>query len=1222
MSLKRTGSNISTSGPAPRKKNARVSGRVDSDVALSDARGEGIEDEESNGGFPPTVAAQGVDTAASTAGSLVTSPHPSSSRWKENSSPAPLIHNGSPRSRKTKRKERQLSNKGQSSNGAQTEERPHTRLQKGKGREEVDLIVGDGEDYQFVHPGRKPNVKDVTALVTRMWTRQVEDIHSWTCDARSALQLSTSPVKSLYAVHTVGAMHKHIYTVTPQHPVFDGLAPRTRTFFLEIASGNLSTAVTNGIDSGALVLSPEGDARTSEGQFTYVRVPSPRDDSPECTPEACAWRYIERHSADLAWGVSSLLALGLDLDVVKQRLLQLAVKLQLDTDALAPLLESLSSTDFPRIQGFGLYFGVTDEQTPHDRLEQDLQEQHSRFNNWATDNADYVTWNSYYLDDLTLPTSSGLRTDSVGGDTEVSAITVSGAHGLNRAVGGFFPKFSPSPAASTLISTFKQSPSMLFGVDLAHDTTARVIAFLDDQKNYLRQHTAAVISDDSYQSVLQNGPGVFRRRGAFIPGLRFLDTISLEDFQARRGSKAVGGIWSNTTGRALKSFRHIASTLYPDIPPDGDLAPSLIASRLGPTFNVWPLTTDNVHFWLHCLFTSRIIIETGAIVTSSWSEVVDSIFSGGYLHLAWRTLPPGLQQTFLEGRTPAHIQDFLPEMPSDTWTPEKTTVAGYILKVGELRILRCGPRSTDLIVNISNLHTGGIKHDPATGFEAHSIILSVELLNRMALEEVCVMEKEGMVLDRKNGSAEDVWGFLEALVSRTNARAVACGLREELNEHKSQYQLLNWAQGHLRSIGRKPPSARVQAEDFAIPGVTHAVGDPHSVERRAQFDELKHHYRELSRGGADPDPFHVIPYRFHKDPFGQEMQEWFLERRRDRRLANAATASGTNPESYARSVASHAALSANKPALSFGGLLGTDTLRQKREEREDPTKLLLEFVQAIKNWRTCTLAINDKTGSRTSNGWRAGICRLCGKVVIANNQNSKHACEPREPAEVIQNNTFHSLFPLPYLHSALNFEPLRRLLPTFLLSLGIVTVSVCEILSRPENKALVDRELPDLKLERAEGLFVYRAEDEAEPEWLEVTMAIDVCLEFVCSCPPNMWPTKAEQRNYAWAHEGKLKEWTGSGGKQRHFVICNHGYCGVLQPKYTSGIFLHVCGRARDIAKARGCGTGDLNKKKGGDQDCGSTTSHPIKSQLDLSPDHLRSLWFHKRVFPKLIFSS
>ncbi|KAK7064195.1 hypothetical protein R3P38DRAFT_3249776 [Favolaschia claudopus] len=1201
MSFKRTGSNVSTSSPAPRNKNARVSSRVISDAALFEVQGEELQDEEFMTGFPsqeslvrPPDGIDEVDEPASSSAGLAASPNPSSSRQKENTA-----HDGPP---KAKRNERHLSNKNL--NSAQTEQHSSNSTEKGKGRalDSLPLLldeVDDSENHTFLHPGRKYTAEDATALVTRMWTIQVQDLHSWACDARAALQALTSTVDRLQDVHAAGAKYQHIHTLSTQHPVYNGLAPRTRNFFLNIASGKPSSAIAEGIESGAL-----------------------------CTPEACAWRYVTAYPADLAWGVSTLLALGLELEAVKQRLLKLAAALKLDADGLTLLLECLSATAFPSTPDFGLYFGVTDNQTPRDRLDQDLKEQHTRFSNWAKVNADFVTWEPYYLTDLMLPASTGLRTDSVAGDTEVFAITVSGPHGFNRAVGGFIPKFLPSPAASTIIAGWRQSPSVPFGVDLAQRLTAKVTAFLQDQKHYLQNHVAAVISDQSFKSVVQNGPGVFRRRGSAIPGIRFLETITLEDFQARRGSQVVGGLWSSTAGRALKSFRYIISTLYPDIPPDGDLDPSTIASRLGPTFDMWPLTTSNVHFWPHCLFASRLLITTDAVVTCSWSEVVDSIFSGGYLHLAWRGVPADIQEAFLKGHTPSNIQDFLPSTPSKLWTPPKTSAAAYLDKVGVIRIVRYGPHRNQLIIYISNLHTGGIKHDPASAHDVHNIITSVELLNRMALDEVRVMEEEGMVLDRQTGSEEDVWSFLEAVVSRTNAKAEACGLRKELDEQKSRYQLLVWAQGHLRSIGRNTSGAtKARSPDFRIPGVTHTVGDPNSTERDVQFDELRLSHEELSRGGAEPDPFHLVPFEYRDSPFGEGMRVWFLERGEDIQISNSTRTTGKTQLAYDNAMASRKALSNNKPALSLGGTKGTATARSNREAAEDPKVLLIQCLEELAKWYAYTRGLSKVTGSRWSDGWRWGHCPLCGALIISRDRNTKHACVVGAAASVIQDQDHKSLQVLNNVHDVLRVPELAALVEGCINHLRLIKLCAFDILCRPENMQIREKQLPGIDMEATKSIFVWKTNSERDGAWWEVTLAVDACLKLVSTCPRHLWPTQAANRGLAWSHEGTVTKW--EPGKGRHFVQCFEDYNAVLQPQTRSGgrlVFIHVCDHTRRAAVARGKraeDASDESKREGGPQDCSSDPAmpmdkHEIRSRVDLPPDHLRSRWYFERVFPKL----
>jgi hypothetical protein len=64
----------------------------------------------------------------------------------------------------------------------------------------------------------------------------------------------------------------------------------------------------------------------------------------------------------------------------------------------------------------------------------------------------------------------------------------------------------------------------------------------------------------------------------------------------------------------------------------------------------------------------------------------------------------------------------------------------------------------------------------------------------------------------------------------------------------------------------------------------------------------------------------------------------------------------------------------------------------------------------------------------------------------------------------------------------LNTEQLFKLFDTPLHKLKIFDVSVHDILSRPANGGIVDRHFPGLDLSNAEGLKIYRKENEKDPD--------------------------------------------------------------------------------------------------------------------------------------------
>jgi hypothetical protein len=126
------------------------------------------------------------------------------------------------------------------------------------------------------------------------------------------------------------------------------------------------------------------------------------------------------------------------------------------------------------------------------------------------------------------------------------------------------------------------------------------------------------------------------------------------------------------------------------------------------------------------------------------------------------------------------------------------------------------------------------------------------------------------------------------LRDRVEARLVASGLRQKLEEVKKVYRTHRWAQVHLCRTVAVDSAPQNKAEDYHIPGITNAVGFP-----------------------------------FDNDPFGPDMKKWFMSLAKDVRIAYSVQAFSSNSIAYANAVRTRTALPQNKAALSLGGHCGT-----------------------------------------------------------------------------------------------------------------------------------------------------------------------------------------------------------------------------------------------------------------------------------------------------------
>lgn len=979
-----------------------------------------------------------------------------------------------------------------------------------------------------------------------MWSTAFTAYVNWVQESQTALQVVGPAVDQLFAVHQVGARRQHIESINATHPVLRHLPIGASTFLLDVAHGHRASAVETAVRNGVLVYSRPDEAKDTAGQITYVRVVAQKQDSDECSPAACLERYMLKYPSDLGWAAAGLIFLGKTTAQIKQ-IVKKVVEARKISRPPSQLFRALEHVDDlpnrPTFSGFPLYYGISDEQTPNERLQTDLKEGQTRFSNFAKANEYYIDFQAYGIPTCYVPGSAGIRTDRGAGDVEVFLIHTSNGIGLNHAIGGSIPYFTLPTDVSTIVSSSAHPHP--FGNIPVPNITAKVIEYINDQKRFLSQSDPSnTISQTAYERLLRDGPGVFRTNSTGVAGIRLLDIISLENYDARRGRHEVGGLWDENSGRALKTFRHLACLLEPRLPATGDLNEDNISKFLGPTLNLWPLSPKPLYFWLHCLWTSRVLIEMDVVVSTTWSAVTDATVGGGFLAIAWHGIPQDIRTAVLNGVTPSNIKDFLPQTYSPHWTPPNHFQTDYLKNVGVLRIVQHGPSSIHLHMQIPNMQAGVIKHDGERAFEVALIIVLVEKIYRVALSEVIWMRQEGHFLRRV--SAEETLGWFNLLRERVEARLLASGLRQKLDEIKNVYSRHTWARGHLRQSVAGYTAPQTKAPDYHIPGVTNAVGGSGSAERLAQFEALRRDYQQRLAFGGNPDPFHHIGFLFDDDPFGPEMKKWFLSLTKDVCIAYSAQAFGSNAAAYANAMRTRAALPQNKAALSLGGHRGTETMRAKSLRQSEVSKALLVCIKNLADRQNNTVGI-IRGGSFSSTGFRLGLCDVCGGRILASTMNCTHTCNSeavelpsvRFVDKAVRDKFFPSLQGVRYLHDLLCHKDLFELLeaPLNQLKPPLVEVSVYDILSRPRNKTVVERHLPGLDLSLVRDLKVYRKQKETdEAEW-ELTLAVDACLPLVSRCPPQLWPTTASDHGKAWTHGGEFDKW-GPGKGRKYSSDC------------------------------------------------------------------------------------
>ncbi|KAF8210614.1 hypothetical protein K438DRAFT_2011953 [Mycena galopus ATCC 62051] len=431
------------------------------------------------------------------------------------------------------------------------------------------------------------------------------------------------------------------------------------------------------------------------------------------------------------------------------------------------------------------------------------------------------------------------------------------------------------------------------------------------------------------------------------------------------------------------------------------------------------------------------------------------------------------------------------------------------------------------------------------------------------------MEREGIITPQT--SAEERWAYLQDLGKRTELREPK--LFQEIKILNSQYIDLSWLLDHLRARRQTNHGQKAHDPDFEIVGITHALGEPDSDDRKAQFAFLREQYYIRLRRHANPDPFHLLP--FGMEPFGIEMQKWFYKRRNGVRFSNSACTFGSDESSSARALATQVKFAQNTAAQSLGGHRSTAILCEKKGET------VAHCVRQLADWQNFTLGVHPDTGSCLGEGWRWAICDDCHDVVIANFGNSQHECQIFQDKKPVLDVNFPSLKLLRYLHNVFEEPELAAQLDIGFEHFELVRVPVRDVLSRPQNTELVAKELPGLDLASTGELYVYRcAKNEVKTEWLEATLAVDTSLHLVSTCPLELSPTLAPR--------GDAK------------LLC-----------------LHTCRRTRNLLES----DPTMNIKSnvaGGPRNCGTELVHRISTLFDLPSVYLGARWFTKHVVPEL----
>ncbi|KAJ7268021.1 hypothetical protein C8J57DRAFT_1510119 [Mycena rebaudengoi] len=241
--------------------------------------------------------------------------------------------------------------------------------------------------------------------------------------------------------------------------------------------------------------------------------------------------------------------------------------------------------------------------------------------------------------------------------------------------------------------------------------------------------------------------------------------------------------------------------------------------------------------------------------------------------------------------------------------------------------------------------------------------------------------------------------------------------------------------------------------------------------------------------------------------------------------------------------------------------------------------------------------------------WRYGTCPECSELVVGKDQSCRHSCPSGSPAKPLNEAGFPTLRRFLYAHDVLDHPELGPHVGSAG-DLGLIELSAQDVLDLPGNRAIVTSILPGINLDNVAGSIYLPKQYRADTE-VQLTLAVDRCLDRESTCRSEFRETDASQRGGAWGPKLGVESWV---SKDVVMLKCNFGTMKLLRNK--KGFFEHACDWSREQEEERK-GKPDASTKQNRKLDCRHHITQPILSPLVLPPDYLRRYWWQKRIGSK-----
>jgi hypothetical protein len=387
--------------------------------------------------------------------------------------------------------------------------------------------------------------------------------------------------------------------------------------------------------------------------------------------------------------------------------------------------------------------------------------------------------------------------------------------------------------------------------------------------------------------------------------------------------------------------------------------------RLGPHINFWEIII--IHRWWGCLvlLVGRFIRVLNPLVLHTHSMVVNGVMTSPELVRLAREFPDETEVTvntihnsrLMEMQAPVEVRDFVD-------------------RVGVLKVIKTGPGEDHKSILVSNYDPGATSYSMLRKFETR--LMALVTCKEMALDRVAEKFARDGVPD---GFPEDRDGLLAAIIAEVERLSEASGVNTQIEACRSELKLMK--RGMYAFSSKKIEDGKVirtgQGGSRVMTSISfglRANGDPYSVERQRQLDEVAEDYGAAVSGGLT----WTLKGPNKSTPGSTDFDLWFLSR-----AANVSFRQSSN----------HYAQPSQNTSTQITSLVEkTHQLAVDRREQRIAiygSWRVAEFIEKAKEVLKLALVFRGKVRPFTES-LRIATCLACGALAAGYDRNASHLC--------------------------------------------------------------------------------------------------------------------------------------------------------------------------------------------------------------------------------------